>query len=228
LEQGQVNLTDRERNLDYLRSNIDALIGVFDDRIEVTQKNKAEKVRLDSAIYETEQTVEKLNTSCLTLTTQISATKSYLKLKRKRAVDDINQAISDTLNLVSNPLPLFLDLKDKGDTKTCALFTMHPKLQEPIEYRRVEGNGLRAGISLRIWLSILQNTGSVQFVWLDELLSMMNAKTSAIFSEILEYLGQFFLIVLIEQKKEVFSNCKAIRYEVSKVGKTSIVTRIEG
>jgi hypothetical protein len=100
-------------------------------------------------------------------------------------------------------------------------------MDETVEYRRVEGNGLRSGISLRIWLSILQNTGSVQFIWLDEMLATMNSKTSAIFSEILEFLGQFFLIVLIEQKPEIFSNCTYVKYEVAKTGKQCAVRRVE-
>lgn len=77
----------------------------------------------------------------------------------------------------------------------------------------VEGSGYKGATSMFVQASVLrQNPSILQTLILDEPLAKVSTENSAVISAVLPYICKDLQVILIEQKKEVFSNSEHVTY----------------
>lgn len=140
----------------------------------------------------------------------------YNAKKKEKSLAGIHSAIYSAKTIIPDTVPVTMHItreeaslvNSKGD-----------------DINLVEGSAFRATLSLFTRLVVLNNTDYLKYVILDEPLTTLSPDSSALFSKYLPILSKNMLIVLIEQKDEVFLDTEGIVYDFHKSENATQVRR---
>ncbi len=148
----------------------------------------------------------------------IKVCKWYLAKKRDVSFREIKRGIELANAIIPEAQNYHLNISDK-------------KASIENEYNHdlydAEGSAYASILSFNLRSVIIDNTPILNFLLLDEIFSTLSPESSANFSKILPELAKKFLIVLIEQKPEIFVTGVDKKYLVTKNGDRTEVTVVK-
>ena len=176
-------------------------------KIAISNENSVKLKKCEENIRITSLAVNMMLTSLQELNKLSIAIQNYLTERRKKGNMAVNTAIMSAHNVVPDSM--------EGVRFVMSGEEAWLESEDGMLVERMEGGGFRATCSLfmrRVALTAAKNT--MQILILDELLAKLSPESSAIVSTYLPVLAQNMQIIIVEQKKEVYSriNCDAYNF----------------
>ena len=188
-----------------LCQQLSAKYGEVTTKIRISNENaeKLERVNKDIAYYE--KSIKSAKETLDELTKLSTDIQEYINAKRKRGTMAVNAALLAARNVVPDAMG---GVRLTIDGKEAWLENENGMLME-----RMEGGGFRATCSLFMRKVALASSPDImQLLILDELLAKLSPESSVIVSSYLPIIAQDMQVLIIEQKKEVYSQTNAVRY----------------
>ena len=133
--------------------------------------------------------------------------KIFLSKKREHALKSINDGIMTANAIIPDAEKFHLEIGEK---------TAQIVNEQGIEVYDSEGSAYASLISFYTRYAIVTNTQAQKFLLLDEVLATLSPESSANLSTVLPSISKNMLLILIEQKPEVFANGVDVAYHVTK------------
>jgi len=185
-------------------------------RVIEGRRNSIVRSKLNKEIEILEDQLAKTKKSKKFTEDTIKIITEYLNEKKANAMSDIYKGIDYAKSIVPVAQNIFL----KIDGEKANFVTEDGLLVDD-----QEGSAYRALLHIFCKSAILENTSFMSDLLIDEGLSTASPETSELFAKYLPILAQRRLIVLVEQKREIFMECDKM-YLVEKIDNRSIVKEV--
>ena len=198
-------LNIRDNKYSNICERLNAKYGELQNKISVSTQNakKLEEVEYESSALSVYiQTAEHAIKEMTRLSKDIQ---EYIATKRKNGTIAVNAALMAARNVVPDAMG---GVRLAIEGKEAWLENENGMLME-----RMEGGGFRATCSLFMRKVALASSPDVmQLLILDELVAKLSPESSVIVSSYLPVIAQDMQVLIIEQKKEVYSQANCKRY----------------
>ena len=170
--------------------------------IAMHEENQEKRAKQENNLKVASNNLTILRKSQNKLKKLIKDIKVYQDEKESRSMGGIYRAFFNTLQVVPSAAGCKLDRKNgKAVIRTSKDF--------PIQY--IEGGAYRATLSMFTRNSVLKNAEDyLDFLMLDEALSVLKEDKSAELSRYIDVMAQDFQMVMVEQKQQIFENIKKL------------------
>lgn len=194
-------------------------------KIKTTENSINKRKTLEEQIKSTKDGIEIAEDTLAYNKAVMKVTDKHIKEKRSQGIDNLNAAIETSRSIIEGVRPMRFELTNQGAKVTMLNYTDNNGNQIYDRVDDIEGSALRAMLSFFCKSAvILTDEEILNISILDEPFSTLSVDTSAKIAPFLSVMAMNSIVILTEQKKEIFVDANEVVFQVYKDKETEIST----